>query len=205
MPPMNVEAFYQGYGQYILQSQKNLGTNKWWPYLPLIIAPKDIPIEDVAIRDKFKCYGVVYQGNIAAVLYQEGFITYLKIPSYCAAISYQFTGCYMAKLCFKKEWYIFHISTSESSKCDCKSVWREFLNNYKNDISDIFMFKPTDNNDIYVAYQNALFQKPRPALTLSCLINAQNQGYALLLDVAKCTVYGGDENIASCNDKSSPF
>lgn len=116
----------------------------------------------------------------------------MKLPSrYCGAISYEFSGCYMAKLCFKGEWYVFHIATSGEIAGDCKTRWLDFLHFHKADIKGIAMFKPTCEA-VYENWKVLRFGRSLP-VTLACLIDDRNKGYSLVFDYRDCKVAESDD------------
>lgn len=91
-----------------------------------------------------------YDCFISGVKYIEGKITYVLLPyRHYPVISFEFSGCWMAKLCFRGVWFAFHISTSETQSYDCKSQWKDFLSRYKSDISALVMFKPTMRKELF--------------------------------------------------------
>lgn len=58
-------------------------------------------------------------------------------------LSFQFSGCYMARFRIRDTYYIAHIHTSsESLNEDCRSIFARFLCRYKNEIEEFQMFKP---------------------------------------------------------------
>lgn len=190
---MNASDFYRNYGRNIFQLQNDprCHTLPYWPFANPDNLRTDIPIDRPEIKSKFKCKGFAYPGYLSAVIYEFGYITYMKLPSrYCGAISYEFSGCFMAKLCFKGEWYIFHIATSREIAGDCKIQWLDFLHFHKNDITGITMFKPT----LEAVYKNWITLRSRCLpVTLACLIDDRNKGYSFVFDYHDCKVAESDD------------
>lgn len=188
---MNAETFYTKYGQHIANAQRNTTHRKYnkWPYLNLS-QDTDIAIQDPGIKRKFIPFGTDYNGSISGVVYMEGKITYVSLPyERYPAISFQFSGCYMAKLCFKGKWYAFHISTSDSPGMDCKEDWKRFLTLHQADISAIVMCKPTDKKDYFDKYGELHIRKRLGNITLACLIDEDNHCYTIVYNVESASVY----------------
>lgn len=136
--------FYNNYGWIIAEAQSRYNRIGQWPYI-IPDSTQNIPIDDVVnIRNKFKSNSIVYSfGGPIGVIYKEGFITFGIINQHMDAISYEFSGCYMAKFFFRGNWYVCHISCKERTPSDCKDVWNEFVYKYQKDIKYLLLFKPT--------------------------------------------------------------
>ncbi|MCM1041642.1 MAG: hypothetical protein NC396_04340 [Bacteroides sp.] len=189
---MDAETFYDRYGQYIANAQndKTLRISSEWPYLNLRLPDADIAVQDPGIKQKFIPNGTDYGGHIAGVMYIEGKIAYVPLPyKQYPAISFQFSGCYMAKLCFKGKWYAFHISTSRETGKDCKEDWNNFLSIHKSDISEIVMCKPTDRQELFDKYGELHFTHGESNITLACLIDESNHCHTLVYDWDSARVY----------------
>lgn len=182
---MTPAEFQRDYGRHIARTPAVDRYNPWVLHL-------DIPITDPAIRARFRCYGLSYPGAFSAVIYHPGYITYMKLPDpHCAAISYQFSGCYMAKLCFRNEWYVMHIGTAASLREDCRTAWMDFLNRYRNQISRLTMIKPNDEPP-YQQWQDLKFRHNRQGLTVAGLFDGRHRGYSLVYDLNNCCVADHD-------------
>lgn len=204
---MTPKEFQDKYGQ-ILQKTSRSNAQLGCPYTPELTQPEDIAIDPgSSLRDKFKCYGLHYQDKLRGVRYRQGYITYVQLPDPSfAAISYEFSGCYMAKLCFDGRWYVFHVSTSPDAEYDCKKEWREFLSDYGARITDVVVYDPTQDKGFFERYC-ALVVREDVRITVACVLDAQSRGYALILDCLTGAVYANDQkNIMECNPtyKSPP-
>lgn len=143
---MDDSYFYNNYGQIITGAQSKYGRISQWPYM-IPDNSQNIPIDDNNIRNKFKSNAIGYSfGGPIGVIYKEGFITFSVIAEYMDAISYEFSGCYMAKFFFRGRWYVCHISCKERTPSDCKDVWNEFVYEYQKEIKHLLLFKPTSSD-----------------------------------------------------------
>lgn len=198
---MTAQAFFRNYGQHIrrMQSDPNFRSFQFWPYIDPSGYQNCIDIPNSIVKKVFKYLGIVYQEYLSGVIYGERLISYMKLPSrYCAAISFQFTGCYMAKVCFRKEWYVFHIATFPDRTGDRKYEWMDFLNLCRNDISAICMFRPSDQRELFDEYLD--LWKRGEDVTLACLIDDRNIAHTIVYDKANCSVYNNDDqNIRVCH------
>lgn len=186
---MDANSFYQKYGQYIARVQQN--TTRWslrkWPYINPRLLKGDLEVTDPALSPYFLPYGIHYDWYLSAVIYRPGRITYVPLPyGPYSVISFEFSGCWMAKICFRGAWYAFHISTSRTPQYDCKLQWRRFLSQYKSHISSIVMFQPTALRDLFDK-SIKLHGDGRPA-TLAGLIAEDNTCYTLVYDYMSARV-----------------
>lgn len=194
---MDARTFYNNYGQHIERVQRDRSRRRYesWPYVPPINQGANIPITDPNLKRHFVQCEINYDGLLSGVLYREGMITYARLSNReCPAISFQFSGCYMAKLCFRNTWYVFHISTSEWAAYDRKSEWKAFLSAYKNDISAIVMYKPTDERALFDIYKD-MHGRQLP-VTLAGLITL-SECYTLVYDYISARVVTASD---ACTD-----
>lgn len=185
---MNANTFYQKYGQYIARVQQYSSIRELdrWPYINPGRLNACIYIPESDLSSHFMPYGIYYDGYLTGVFYREGRITYVPLShGLQPTISFQFSGCFMAKLRFRGTWFAFHISTSESSIYDCKAVWNSFLDRHKREISSIVMFKPTDERSLYDEYIRLY---PKGKATLAGLITEDNVCYTLVYDCVTAKV-----------------
>lgn len=76
--------------------------------------------------------------------YKSGYIYFHEVQSNAIAISYDFSGCAMAKVMMSNgRAYVFHIFLNDNSR-DCRRYWNSFVRNgiISGIISDIVLFKP---------------------------------------------------------------
>lgn len=188
--------FYQSYGKNIhaAQNNPNMRTLRRWPYLAPVGSDHKIPV-DARIAGKFLFNGFSYPGYLSAVMYRPGFITYMVLPAqHYAAVSYEFSGCFMARFRFKGVRYVCHISTagSDSPQDDCKQVWMDFLHIHADQISELVMFRPTDERKCYEFYQElkikSIFQKQQTHPSLCGLIKSDGSCHSLVLNLETCCI-----------------
>lgn len=161
--------------------------------------PHGVVITDPANFDLFqdtKVFGrceIDYDDtNLIGVLYQPNLITFSSLGnSNKTVISFQFTGCYMAKFqATDSSFYACHIySTGGTVSTDGVQAWRElyrtrpFMNG---DTSNCTQFKPikADNSD----YIYKKFNSNRRNFITCGIIDKYNKCYALLLKRADLSV-----------------
>lgn len=183
---MNAADFGNYYGKHIFNAQVDPGwrTRSAWPYVDPNLPNTSIAIKDPDVKRYFIPYGINYKWYMAGVVYYPGRISYAPLPyGPYSAISFQFSGCYMAKLCFRGDWYAFHISTDNSPSRDCKEVWKKFLSQHKHDITTFVMFRPTDDRVLFNKWCDLHYnRKCHSPITLSGLIAEDNRCYTLIYD-----------------------
>lgn len=207
---MNAKSFYDKYGWRIANAQKRAcqsPTITTWPFVVSRLNGGNFPIPDRDLQDVFVSSGINYGGMLYGVFYYPGKITYMPLPNgQCPVISFEFSGCWMAKLCFCGVWYGFHISTSDSELYDCKSQWMSFLERYKNNISDVkIMFQPTENNKDLLDKADILHDKRTPGYSrptmVAGLITEDNSCFAFIYDYMSAHVVSspdGSDYIRYC-------
>lgn len=112
---------------------------------------KDLPDEPTIPfhkkNDVFQENGgtIQYMGTtVNFTQYKAGYIYFHEVQSRAIAISYEFTGCAMAKVTMSNgRVYIFHVFLNDDSS-DCRRYWNSFMRNgiISGIISDIILFKP---------------------------------------------------------------
>lgn len=184
---MNANTFYQNYGQYIARVQSRRECNSW----PFVFMQQDnIELSDPDFQKTFMPYGMDYDCFISGVKYIEGKITYVLLPyRHYPVISFEFSGCWMAKLCFRGVWFAFHISTSETQSYDCKLQWKDFLSRYKSDISALVMFKPTMRKELFDTFIKLRYYEKKQ-VTLTGLIDEHDICYTLVYNYMLAQVEG---------------
>ena len=164
---MNANTFNDYYGQHIARVQQNAlrRTLPAWPYIIPRLPDAGIAIQDSGIKRHFVPCGIHYDWYLSGVIYRAGMITYVPLPYWpYAAISFEFSGCYMAKLCFRGDWYAFHIATSTTPADDCKQVWKDFLALHKQDITTFVMCRPTSVKDLFDKYAELHYKRSRSVM-----------------------------------------
>lgn len=172
-----------------------------WPFISPRLDGVEFPIGDPGLKPYFMPCGIHYNGHLSGVLYRAGKITYVPLPyGQGPVISFEFSGCDMAKLCFRGMWYAFHISTSEYACYDCKSQWKAFLSQYKRDISTLVMFKPTMHRDLFEKSDE--LHRAKWPVTLAGLIAEDNTCYTLVYDYKSARVVTAAD---ACTDYIRPW
>lgn len=164
--------------------------------------PYTAPIQNVALPylqaslyPKFKCLGIDYAPQLMGVYYQPNFITYVPLrDATTCIISYQFTGCYMAKLCYRGEWYGLHIATSDTPWGDCQSVWKEFVHLNHRHISYLRIIKPSAERPYQTWKTLKQHEKVKDLVrqtTTAGFFDREGNGYSLMYDYTGCCVQEG--------------
>lgn len=180
---MDNSYFYNNYGQIIAKKQLKNNCIGQWPYI-IPDSTQNIPIDDGDIRNKFRSNSITYSSRApVGIIYKEGFITFGIIAQYMDAISYEFSGCYMAKFFFRGNWYVCHISCKEGTLSDCKDIWTEFTYRYQKEIKHLLLFNPIDNGivqQIKIKCNKDLNTSNR--FQVCGLITSDNRMYSLCFD-----------------------
>lgn len=204
---MTASFFNRHYGRIIKDRQDNrsLPRTAYWPYLiPLMGEDTE---DDLEIRKNFKRKGIKYDG-VTGVFYEQGYNTYMRLSGKDSpAISFEFSGCYMAKMQFKYKWYVFHISTSRDTSLDCKAAWIDFLSTHNQHIQTLVVYNPSKGSGLLMKCATMAYKRKQPTM-LACVINENNDAYALIYDKNECRVarnliFGcfperADNNIRQC-------
>ena len=97
------------------------------------------------------------------------------------AVSFGFSGCYMAKYSINDKCYISHI---QSGLGDQKHVWNDFCNrNRSNNLVIHALFKPTSISDNIYSYRNSQLRRG-VMCTIAGVIMPDNRCYAVVVNVA---------------------
>lgn len=100
--------------------------------------PKQIPAMNLFLKGVTDSINNV---NVTSVLWEPGEITVYPLSDVEDAISFQFSGCIMAKFKCNNRYYVAHIHVADN-KTDKREQWIDFLTQTKA-ISEIIMFKPS--------------------------------------------------------------
>lgn len=184
---MTSQDFYYQYGERIVFATENRKDMPDFPYIfPTRYCLGGGKLEDLIIpnaRNRFKYYGIDYPPSISAVLFQTGIITYSKMSHNRAVISYEFSGCYMARFKFLDSWYICHICClGNNDSGDCKRDWNAFIQEYyhrRGEIENLSLFKPTAGYD--ARYYNIYNGFPSQIQVVG-LITHDGRCYSIVMD-----------------------
>ena len=94
---------------------------------------------------KFCTYGASHTFNglkVQAVFWDEATKKIAIYPVLNDAISFNFTGCIMARFRICETYYVAHIHTDRCQSLDCRKAWADFVLKNKNIIDELIMFKP---------------------------------------------------------------
>lgn len=191
---MTPNYFYQRYGQHIARTNTQFRISYWpyicpitnWPNNIVNLSQLHIPDDENRNINRFTYLGFDYPfGNISVVLDSSGKITSKSISRNSVAMSYNFSGCYMAKFCFAGCWFVCHIFCSgPKDSSDCKNTWNSFVKEYchrRGDIDTLILFKPT-NSKYNVDYWNDANKFPPQQIQIAGLITPDNRCYSLPID-----------------------
>lgn len=95
------------------------------------------------------------------------------------AVSYGFSGCYMAKYSIGKKCYISHI---QSGLGDQKHVWNGFCNRNRGNLVIHALFRPTNISDYIYSYRNSQLRRGIMC-TIAGVIMPDNRCYAVVVNV----------------------
>ncbi len=189
---MNANYFYRLYGCSMSAPATAPHTRPQWPH---IRGMEDgaLPANDADSRRYFICCGGTYNAidathvAMTAVFYRQAYISYMPMPKYNAAISFQFAGCYMAKFTLGGQTYVCHITSMSGASDDRKAQWNNFVRTYHSRLTDLRVFRPTDPDDMLYRESEAL--KSRGMKTMVCgLITPAGECYGAVIDYESYTV-----------------
>ena len=100
------------------------------------------------------------------------------------AISFQFTGCYLAKVMYNSDYFVFHIHSSDSDST--ADYWNQFIDDNRDRIAEITIFKPAvanEKDDVMFKYLN---ESDKGIFTIAGMITVDNECYEILLNNKTC-------------------
>lgn len=180
---MTAEEFEKDISHHIMAERYVYGQHRSWPYVNYHTGGRAFP----AYAGNIVEISYTFPHRVTAVYWSSGMITYAPLPEGNHAISYDFTGCYMAKVKIGSNWYAFHIHSSgdTSDPSDCRALWNRFMANSR--ISEAYVFRPIIPNfeDYQLLFQNKcdrIAHKKVSSLSGCGLITKDNRCYSLILD-----------------------
>ncbi len=135
------------------------------PFLPLV--------------SKFSFQGCSIGEFVDFVPWREGFISTYHTFEDKIAVSYCFSGCYMAKYTYRGRCFISHI---QSGSGDCRQVWNNFYNRNRDSIVVHAIFRPTDCHDSIYKYKETQMSNGVEC-TIAGVILPNNKCYAVLVNI----------------------
>lgn len=96
------------------------------------------------------------------------------------AVSYGFSGCYMAKYSIGKKCYISHIQSGFGDK---KHLWNGFCYRNRGNLVIHALFRPTNISDYIYSYRNSQLRRGIMC-TIAGVIMPDNRCYAVVVNVA---------------------
>ena len=117
-------------------------TCNWHPNKSVPIKSEFVPMRNNC-RPDFSFRG--FNDNdrrICVVLYEMGRIVCCRTYSSYFCISFEFSGCYMARFKYDGVCYACHIYKNSSSNIDCKDLWNNFIDGAAAQLSDVILFNP---------------------------------------------------------------
>lgn len=198
---MDATQFYNSYGQYMVKWEVEPGCcgcggslRKTWDGRMIdksISLPFLFPESNSSgYQSRFCCAGFCYpQGRIAAVLFVDNNVGIYEVNPAQTVVSFRFSGCYMAKFTYDNRIFVCHITSKgrPTERGDCRNGWNQFVQNNRQNISNMVVFKPTTiDSHLYSVFQRL---GDRNKYTICGLITPDNFCYVLLMDVYTCQVY----------------
>lgn len=188
---MDSSTFDSQIGRHIFAEMGVYGKKPNWPYLDLKHGRKLI----YGLSTKFYDNGYSFPHCVSAVYWVDGHITYKFLPIGNTAISYDFMGCYMAKIEIDNFWYIFHIHSSNERNLDCKEIWKSFITSYDRRITSSYVFRPIVPDDSFytILQRNKIervFQQKKVECLSGCgIITPDNKFYSAIINKQTHQVY----------------
>ena len=194
---MDIITFNSHIAKGIFTESRFYAKHPKWPYLDYEKRGRSL----YSGNNSFVECGYSFPHNITSVYWITGKISYKHLLVGHTAISYDFMGCYMAKIKIDGFWYIFHIHSSNGDSSDCKRTWLDFKERYRQRITEIHEFRPIKPNDGY--YSILLNNKIERNLSSTSnkskimdlsgcgIITADNSFYSAIIDRNSHLIYDG--------------
>ena len=146
-----------------------------------------VPQSIIVDENKYKLIncGVEYAPpRLYGVYWRQSNISYYRIAKGADAISFQFTGCYLAKVMYNSDYFVFHIHSSDSDST--ADYWNQFIDDNRDRIAEITIFKPAvanEKDDVMFKYLN---ESDKGIFTIAGMITVDNECYEILLNNKTC-------------------
>lgn len=102
---------------------------------------------DYRVYSRSVIYNKLYDKEINMVIWQEGYITVAMVGHH-HTLSFDFSGCCMAKYRLNGKIYTAHIHCDKVKKKDCRRLFIDYINN-KHISKDFVIFRPLCNIDVF--------------------------------------------------------
>lgn len=161
------------------------------------------------LPDRFMRSGYKFSDRVVYVPWLSNLVSVYEMPQDCYAISFGFSGCYMAKFILQQRCYIAHIHCDSSQpSSDCKNAWRAFLNYCEDNGIEYTVraiFQPTNTRDAIFELrekENNYFLREKQGCfltTIAGVISPENICYSVLVNIFNHRALLVEEN--ECADK----
>lgn len=131
------------------------------------------------LNSVFAFYGYDLGKHASFVPWVENNISIFETTPNKMAVSFGFSGCYMAKYSINGKCYISHI---QSGLGDQKHVWNSFCNRNRSNLVIHALFKPTNLYDHIYSYRNSLLKRGIMC-TIAGVIMPDDTCYAVIVNV----------------------
>ena len=139
-----------------------------------------VPQSIIVDENKYKLIncGVEYAPQrLYGVYWRQSNISYYRIAKGADAISFQFTGCYLAKVMYNSDYFVFHIHSSDSDST--ADYWNQFIDDNRDRIAAV----ANEKDDVMFKYLN---ESDKGIFTIAGMITVDNECYEILLNNKTC-------------------
>lgn len=143
---MTEQEFYKDIGHHICAEHMLYSKNLLWPYVDWTLGPS--PIGDAG---SFMEFAYSYPHRVTAVFWGDAKISVASVRPGDTAVSFDFSGCYMARFKMGGRLYACHIHSSSERGLDRKADWNAFYTANRSQITDAVLFRPVVPDDEYYA------------------------------------------------------
>lgn len=148
-----------------------------YPFFSFPTLRKGIPFNTNS--PAFSFYGCNVGENAVFAPWIDNHISAFNTFTNRIAVSYGFSGCYMAKYSLEGRCYISHI---QSGAGDCKVYWNNLCLQNRSTIKIHALFRPTNNRDSIHYYKQSQLQR-NIRCTIAGVITPDNRCFAVLVNV----------------------
>lgn len=142
---MTEQEFYNDIGHHICAEHMVYGKDRHWPYVNRTYGPAPIG------TGPFMEFAYSYPHRVTAVFWNDGKVTMASMRPGDTAVSFDFSGCYMARFRMGGRLYACHIHSSTDRGLDRKADWNAFYTANRSQITDAVLFRPVVPDDEYYA------------------------------------------------------
>ena len=153
-------------------------SNERYPFIPM--RPNVTSSNPFSRYSSIALYGYNIGEHASFVPWIDNNISVFETSPDKIAVSYGFSGCYMAKYSINGRCYISHI---QSGLGDQKHVWNDFCNRNRQSLVIHALFRPTDIHDAIYRYKESQLRRGIDC-TIAGIIMPDNSCYAVIVNVA---------------------